>query len=841
MKQNDRERRYRLALAGLLHDIGKFAYRAEETFGEVGRLWKQDLARNRQEYGYYHAYLGSWFASHYVPRRWDVDALIAHHHRPGTDEERIIALADSLSAGERENESETQTGEQPIRQIRSIFGSVSLHDKGLSEKETGYVPLAPLALKKSVIFPYQALSDEEVSRRYRNLWQDFRQEIARLKEAAEAGNLGLPAYLEAMQALMMRYTWAIPSAYWKTVPDVSLYDHSRMTAALAVALADFDDATVQRLMAQWRVLAQNPDESTDPGPPVALLVGGDISGIQDFIYTIAAKGAAKMLRGRSFYLQLLTEAVLRFLLRELDLPYTNVIYSGGGNFYLLAPLSAQPHLERIQADIARILLRYHGTDLYLVLGWAEVPLAGFARQKFPNYWAIMHRHLQERKQRKYAELGPAELYTRIFQVPDDGGNPDHVCSVCGSETRKVEHWDEWEDQERICTLCRAFAEDLGQALPYTKEIRWAWVDREEGHPHQATWRTVLRAFGAQVALEGREADRASRAWQRPDVIWFLDDPETWPQGRVAWPRYTVQRIPMVTEDEVEDIKARLSPADLEDQPPVPKRPKTFTHLQVQTRGGFHRLGVLRMDVDDLGLIFSKGLGKQATLSRLAALSFQMSLFFEGWVKRILEDPHAAWNNLVYTVYSGGDDLFLIGPWDVMPDLALRIVDDFTEYTGGHPALHLSGGMAFVHGKYPIYQAAEDAGEAEEQAKALPGKNAFAFLGRPWKWEDFRGALRELKSELRKAVEESGNKSVLRVVQYMAALARALKKQRDQRGRTRVVWTRWMWLLAYQLTRLAQRDEDRAAFYQALQERLTDYNALQFAAYAARWAELELRE
>ncbi len=830
------EWRYRLALAGLLHDIGKFAYRAEETFGEAGRLWKQDLARNRQEYGYYHAYLGSWFSSRYVPRRWEVDALIAHHHRPGTHEERIIALADSLSAGERENESETQTGEQPIRQIRSIFGSVSLHDQGLSEKETGYLPLAPLALKKSVIFPYQALSDEEVSRRYRNLWQDFCQEVARLKEAAQTGNLGLPAYLEAMQALMMRYTWAVPSAYWKTVPDVSLYDHSRMTAALAVALSDCSAEEIQALTQAWHAQGSPHWEQ-----PVALLVGGDISGIQDFIYTIAAKGAAKMLRGRSFYLQLLTEAVLRYVLRELDLPYTSVIYSGGGNFYLLAPLSAQPHLEHIQADIARILLRYHGTDLYLVLGWAEVPLAGFAKRNFPDYWAIMHRHLQERKQRKYAELG-GDFYQEVFQVPPSGGNPDAVCAICGNEEREVHPWRaEREEQADICTLCRSFAEDLGQALPYTKEIRWAWVSREEGPPRQATWRTVLRAFGAQVALEGREADRASQAWQRPDVIWFLEDPKAWPQGRVAWPRYTVQRIPMVTEDEVEAIKARLSPADLEDQPPVPKRPKTFTHLQVQTQGGFHRLGVLRMDVDDLGLIFAKGLGEQTTLSRLAALSFQMSLFFEGWVKRILEDPHAAWHNLVYTVYSGGDDLFLIGPWDVMPDLALRIVDDFTEYTGGHPALHLSGGMAFIHGKYPIYQAAEDAGEAEEQAKALPGKNAFAFLGRPWRWEDFRGALRELKSELRKAVEESGNKAVLRVVQHMAALARALKEQRDQRGRTRVVWTRWMWLLAYQLTRLAQRDEDRAAFYQALQERLTDYEALQFAAYAARWAELELRE
>ena len=32
---------------------------------------------------------------------------------------------------------------------------------------------------------------------------------------------------------MQTYTWCIPSAYYQSVPDVSLYDHSRMTAALA--------------------------------------------------------------------------------------------------------------------------------------------------------------------------------------------------------------------------------------------------------------------------------------------------------------------------------------------------------------------------------------------------------------------------------------------------------------------------------------------------------------------------------------------------------------------------------------------------------------------------------
>ncbi len=842
--------RYRLALGGLLHDIGKFAYRAGETFGGADRWWKQASKEEREPYGYYHAYLGAWFAERYLPRKWSVEDLVARHHRPTTPEERIVALADTLSAGEREKEDEPQPGEDPIRQLRPIFGSVSLHGKKLEENRIGYLPLRPLALKRSVIFPYQAHPGEDVELRYRAMWEDFCQEVAFLKQQAEANTLALPAYLEALQALMMRYTWAVPSAYWKSVPDVSLYDHSRMTAALAVALADFDDATVQDLLARWRAFSRRQEFPEDPGPAVALLVGGDISGVQKFIYTIAAKGAAKMLRGRSFYLQLLTEAVLRYVLRRLDLPYTSVIYAGGGNFYLLAPVRAQERLEDLQADIARILLRYHGTDLYLVLGWAEVPLAGFLRKAFPDYWSAMHRHLQERKQRRYAELGPDDLYAHIFQVPDYGGNPDAVCSVCGSEMRRVGPWDEWEAQERICTLCQSFADDLGRALPHSTQIRWRWTEPtdvdlprdtcREGDLPRDTWRMVLQAFGAEVALEGLETDRRSPAWQQPDAIWLLDDPETWPRGRVAWLRYTVHRIPMVeSREEAEAINARLPETERQDkhQRAEARRPKTFSHLQVQTRSGFHRLGVLRMDVDDLGLIFSRGLGEKATLSRLAALSFQMSLFFEGWVKRVLEDPDAAWHNLIYPVYAGGDDLFLVGPWDVMPDLALRIVEDFAAYTGGHPALHLSGGMAFVHGKYPIYQAAEDAGEAEEQAKALEGKNAFAFLGRAWKWEAFR-ALQSDQEKLRQLAEESQNKAILRVVLLLAGSAHAAGHREE-----RPLWGPWVWRAAYQLTRMAQQDPDRASVYQELLDvfQRNRYRELIRLTYAARWASLALRQ
>ncbi len=836
-------RRHVLALAALLHDLGKFAHRAAAL--EFRGAW-QDPATHR-EFRYAHAYLTHLALDALLPQTpWkaEVQALAAYHHAPQNPDQRLIRLADQLSAGERASgapdRDDAAPGQHP-RLLHPIFARVrgpqgethphADHDAAF------FVPLGPLQLTRAALFPQGGPTpDAALAQRYAEMWEQFTQAAGALRRAAQAGALDLPAYLEAMQALLMRFTWSIPAAYWRTYADISLYDHSRTTAALAAALADFDADHIATLTAAWQV-----QKGSALDEPVALLVGGDLSGVQKFIYTIAAKGAAKMLRGRSFYLQLLTEAALRYVLRSLALPYTSVIYTGGGNFYLLAPLSARQQLDQLQADIGRVLWAYHGADLHLVLAAAEVPLRGFLPGRFPHYWGTMHRALQARKRQRYAVWPAAEMHATVFAVPEHGGNPDAVCSVCGSETRQVTHWDEWEGQERLCTLCRSFAAVLGKALPHAAAVAWRWVPPVGVHEAPvAGFDHILRALGAQVQL----LPHGEPAPDDADALWLLDDPPatwTWP-AKPVWLRYSVTQIPVVrSPEEAEAINARL-PAG-ETQRARVGLPKTFGQLQVQTRGGFHRLGVLRMDVDHLGLLFAQGLGERATLSRLAALSFQMSLFFEGWVERILED--GPWANLIYAVYAGGDDLFLVGPWDVMPDLALRIVDDFTAYTGGHPALHLSGGLAFMHGKYPIYQAAADAGEAEEQAKAA-GRHRFAFLGRVWTWPAFR-ELQARKAHLVALVQaeaQGENRALLRVVQN---LARQVEAAADPADRARPRWGPWMWRAAYQLTRMAdlaaKDDPARAEEYRAL---LAAWQADNFAALpawgvAARWAELDIRK
>ena len=250
--------------------------------------------------------------------------------------------------------------------------------------------------------------------------------------------------------------------------------------------------------------------------------------------------------------------------------------------------------------------------------------------------------------------------------------------------------------------------------------------------------------------------------------------------------------------------------------------------------------MLRMDVDFLGDIFKRGLGTQATLTRLATLSSKISLFFEGWLKQLCEQDER--KGLIYTVYAGGDDVFLIGPWDLIPGLAREIVREFRAYTGMNPDIHLSAGMALIHGKYPVYQAAEDARDAIDKAKMIPEKDAFTFLGKAWRWVIFDDLVRKHET-LEKLVisKDAGGKdgpqSILQILQELS-----VEEDQHDKVRGRHVWGRWIWMGMYQLTRMQERYKEFAQDIKTIRDELKDnqYQEIDQWGTAARWTELNVR-
>ena len=804
---------YLAALAGLLHDVGKFAQRAGiQPDAESQAFGPEDYGNHGA-----HAKWSVSFIHAHVPEQWRRGlSPVLFHHRPQDRLSKIVALADRLSAAEREG-----SGEGHARQLLSIFCQVGEE----VDRPPGRVwPLLPLRLSDEVIFPISPLASDAEARAYGELWGGFE------SAASELPGDDLPTYVEGLLYALQRYAWCVPGAYYRSVPDVSLFDHSRTAAALAACLIDLEEPALDDLLGGRR-----------QGEPLALLVGGDISGVQDFIYTITARGAAKGLRGRSFYLQLLTEAAARFILRELALPVTNLLYVGGGHFYLLAPASAAKRLDQIRAGVSRKLLEHHGGDLYLALGWTAATAADFDRKQFGDKWQEASREMGRAKRQRFAELNDAALLTDgVFGPLGRGGDEKGECQVCHYDGPVYVEDRGTEEERRVCALCQSL-EQLGTDLRDADYLLLAEV--EPSQTARAGYEATLRAFGMAAgftAVDGRVILRLPAGVRRAALLAMRDLPD------VAQTAGSISR----------KRGYPVAPGTRYTANVTPRRPDgsiaTFDWLQDQAKG-VKRLGVLRMDVDDLGDLFQWGLKDAATLSRVAALSFALSLFFEGWVGELCRQANLKVGaDRVYAIYSGGDDLFVVGAWDVLPALAAAIHDDLARFAAANPAVHISGGLTLHGGKYPLYQAARDAEEALGRAKDLERleepdhhKDAFHFLGVTFPWERFDDLVRE-KDRLVHLVapppEGLGAKREL-----LRTLLRLYVRYAEAvHTRGKPTWGPWMWLGAYALKRMETRyrnnqeaQEEIKRFREALKE--DGFRYIETLGPAARWAELLMRK
>ncbi len=92
-----------------------------------------------------------------------------------------------------------------------------------------------------------------------------------------------------------------------------------------------------------------------------ILVKGDISGIQDFIFNVKSDGAARELKARSFFIKLLIETSMQSILDKFDVDLQNYpnskISTSGGSFILKLPRSTdtESKLFEVQSNFTKAL------------------------------------------------------------------------------------------------------------------------------------------------------------------------------------------------------------------------------------------------------------------------------------------------------------------------------------------------------------------------------------------------------------------------------------------------------------------------------------------------------
>ena len=370
-----------LSLAALLHDIGKFRMRGRDS----------DASHQAQSFAFVH----EDFADFFSPCGEDFKAAIRDHHTQGvTLIEKQVILADQLSATESGDDENAVT---PLVPILSRLKSAKKQGK-----QYGYTP-TPLRFDSATVIPTQAAVVNPQA--YATLWQEFTEDFC----TATADQKYDPALYQTVVAVIHKYTARIPSETGDaTASDISLYDHLRTTAAIAACIG--------------RELTEISDvEAVSKAPEcsdrkICALIKGDLSGIQDFLYHIRSDGAARQLRGRSFYLQLLTEAIAHDTLKRLNLPITNLILASGGQFYILAPHSdTQAQFDMLCRDVSDRLWALHHGELSCFLDYVPVTAGDLKAQNFSDKWGEVSHRVNARKLKSWSELGAEKMFENLFK------------------------------------------------------------------------------------------------------------------------------------------------------------------------------------------------------------------------------------------------------------------------------------------------------------------------------------------------------------------------------------------------------------------------------------------
>jgi CRISPR-associated protein Csm1 len=512
-----------------------------------------------------------------------------------------------------------------------------------------------------------------------------------------------------------------------------------------------------------------------------LLFCADISGIQDFIYDIHSKKASKSLKGRSFYLQLLIDSLLERYLKATQTTICNVIYSSGGKFFMLLPNTkwVVDAIENLEKEITTELYELHKDTLSIVTGFVPFRIEshyaivsetkgidGMTIHNLKDLWKITSQVTALKKQTKLKSF-----FKSNFKLFFDGGldvefgdDKYEPCAVTGRPTQRL-FQNQINPEERQADRKKYVTPNVMQQIQLGEDLRDAQflniVETQNG------FQPLINSNTAYYELSKHQNGLKK----------FVINPTCYTQGQPFFFYGGNQQA--------------LNPN---------RSIKTFEELTMPDVDlSFNKLGILRMDVDNLGHLFTGTHNKiqNTTFAAYSTLSAALDWFFSGYLNTVRNESY---KDSVNIIYAGGDDLFAVGRWDQLIDFAIDIRKKFRSYIGDNDSITVSGGIAIVNNKFPIAKAAKTAGEALDDAKnhkrhqnnAEPDKDAFHVLGLSVSWA--AGANDEM-SFVKKLVALFNEYDMNRAFFYKLYHYKILKNEGKMD---------WYWLSAYHTSRYLQR-------------------------------------
>ncbi|MDR1820394.1 MAG: type III-A CRISPR-associated protein Cas10/Csm1 [Methanobrevibacter sp.] len=767
-----------IEIAALLHDIGKFYQRTGTVLkhSKFKKLNKNDFGQNGAH--------GKWSATFINEILGDegslIEDLVLYHHNSSKSKFKemtdIIRIADQHSSAERDKLGDKKKQEVSKEPLISVFSRVCLKD----EKNQEYrFPLKKLGINDNELYPKykkeEAIDGWKLDPEYNNLWNEFKKELEKIPNKD----------FNTLLALMKKYTSTMPSAAYIDVPDISLYDHSKTTAAIAICryLFSKDD--------KLYISDNKGNELNKDTQDVYLAIKCDISGIQKFIYKVsspqeAQSGMSKRLRGRSLYISLLNDSVATKIIEELFLSSANILYCGGGSFTIIAPNTekVKNKLSEIKKEINEFFIDKFNAELYLAL--AIKTCSGKDLGNFGKITKSLSDDLSTDKKHKFAES-----LDKIFK--EEKIHYTKLCPVCGNGIENINENNVVDDNRlSVCEDCRK-QENLGKNSA-NSEYMIKIFDKNKIDINSISPDFYEESLNVAYIFKKSEKEvkklinELNNKYSKIEVI-RLNDTNFLVDGLL----------------DIDNVSFSFNflgnTVPTYDKPLY--GPLYFQHLAEISRGA-NKIGILKMDVDNLGKIFSQGFNcskdnenvsegdrksiendNKTSISRISTLSSQLDMFFSGFINSIakkykvysdvcpeckdkieeitlkiqsdedLDDETSEETFAVYrgkydevcsecenysipTIhinYSGGDDLLAIGPYDDIMEFAKEFREEFRKWTCYNPSITLSGGIAIIHPKFPIGKATLIADEYLEASKNCgEDKDKITVFNETVKWD-----------------------------------------------------------------------------------------------------------
>lgn len=780
-----------LLTGALLHDIGKFAQRAKQHYSKE-HITTYLPSFNGQP-SHWHAVYTDHFIENELPLPDELEdsrSLIARiastHHKPDTNNlfDMCIHAADCLSAGTdrfktaglSDEDKEHDKGSPNFRQARliSVFDEIELKKHTFKSPGSYFYELKALTTQDDSMFPKKG-SPSGDAEEYDALFNQFIEALTQIDTS-----LDFRFYFESLISVLEKFTWAVPSSSYKTLSDVSLFDHSFSTAAIAQALYIYHQKN-------------GGIPSLSDKQEKFILAGGDISGIQNYIFGISknsGRGVSKILRARSFFLQAITRSLILNIQGLDTLPQFGGLASvcrlvdSGGKFILVLPNCKEvlEHLDNVDRQMQIwFRTRFKGQLSAVLSSAVKASQQDFDMARFREKLDEVNEAIDAAKLNK---LG------RTFETMGcviDGDYNDFEngnCSICqinaadekaSVDYKRHEQFDMSEDI-RICKDCCDQITYIGANLPKTSHLVYSRYvkDLSDNSDKKRLFKYEIQLMGniyLKLIVKPSEIPKSTNNLDQVVHIERLDDGCEFARARIA------KHLPVLSDEELDEIIAlaefneKSVSSMFENKEEQKKelerlknkqsdeRIKTFSMIAYKSKRkddssseikmkGRSLISFFKADVDNLGMIFSTGLSstkgeEKFSAARFSSLSRMLNIFFSEYIVNLIKEKEIFRD--IYVVYSGGDDLFLIGPWQQTAKFSILLREKLTQFCAENPDITLSGGLFIAKPRMPMRKAAELAEEALEQAKNFDNtktdsnskrlKDSVSFLDEVVSWQE----------------------------------------------------------------------------------------------------------